>query len=177
VQACLVLVLAPILEADFTPVSDGFRPRRRAHDAIAEIHPFGTKGYQWVLDADVEACFDNIAHSTVLERMRRRIADKRVLALSQAFVKAGIMSADGKTRDTNTGTPQGGIASPLLANIALSALDEHFCAKWDAHDSRQPAAGGRPTAHRRRGGATSRIVGYADLCRARHRSVSLERSG
>jgi hypothetical protein len=106
VQACLVLVLAPILEADFTPVSDGFRPRRRAHDAIAEIHPFGTKGYQWVLDADVEACFDNIAHSTVLERMRRRIADKRVLALSQAFVKAGIMSADGETRDTNTGTSQ-----------------------------------------------------------------------
>ena len=157
VQASLVLVLEPIFEADFKPVSYGFRPRRRAHDAIAEIHHFGTKGYHWVLDADIEACFDNIAHSTLLERMRRRIGDKRVLALVKAFLKAGIMSADGKTRDTNTGTPQGGIASPLLANIALSALDEHFCAKWDGHGN-----SGKRTAHRRRGGATYRIVRYAD---------------
>ena len=79
VQASLVLVLEPIFEADFKPVSYGFRPRRRAHDAIAEIHHFGTKGYHWVLDADIEACFDSIAHSTLLERMRRRIGDKRVL--------------------------------------------------------------------------------------------------
>lgn len=157
VQAALVLVLEPIFEASFKPVSYGFRPERRAHDAIAEVHHFGTKGYHWVLDADIEACFDNIAHSALLERMRRRVGDKRVLALVKAFLKAGIMSADGVTRDTNTGTPQGGIASPLLANIALSALDEHFCAKWDAHGN-----GGRRTAHRRRGGATYRIVRYAD---------------
>ncbi|WSD73822.1 group II intron reverse transcriptase/maturase (plasmid) [Streptomyces sp. NBC_01591] len=157
VQASLVLVLEPILEASFKPVSYGFRPERRAHDAIAEVHHFGTKGYHWVLDADIEACFDNIAHSALLERMRRRVGDKRVLTLVKAFLKAGIMSADGETRDTNTGTPQGGIASPLLANIALSALDEHFCAKWDAHGN-----GGRRTAHRRRGGATNRIVRYAD---------------
>ena len=74
------------------------------------------------------------------------------------------MSADGAIRDTNTGTPQGGIASPLLANIALSALDEHFCAQWDAHGS-----GGRRTAHRKRGGATYRIVRYADDCVPRTR--------
>ena len=157
VQASLVLVLEPIFEADFKPVSYGFRPERRAHDAIAEIHHFGTKGYHWVLDADIEACFDNIAHSALLDRVRRRVGDKRVLALVKAFLKAGIMSADGGIRDTNTGTPQGGIVSPLLANIALSALDEHFCAKWDAHGS-----GGRRTAHRKRGGATYRIVRYAD---------------
>jgi RNA-directed DNA polymerase len=172
VQASLVLVLEPIFEADFKPVSYGFRPRRRAHDAIAEIHHFGTKGYHWVLDADIEACFDNIAHSTLLERMRRRIGDKRVLALVKAFLKAGIMSADGKTRDTNTGTPQGGIASPLLANIALSALDEHFCAKWDAHGN-----SGKRTAHRRRGGATYRIVRYADLRARRLRARSAARAG
>jgi RNA-directed DNA polymerase len=166
VQASLVLVLEPIFEASFKPVSYGFRPERRAHDAIAEVHHFGTKGYHWVLDADIEACFDNIAHSALLERMRRRVGDKRVLALVKAFLKAGIMSADGEARDTNTGTPQGGIASPLLANIALSALDEHFCAKWNAHGN-----GGRRTAHRRRGGATYRIVRYADLCRVRHRSA------
>ncbi len=60
VQAALKLVLEPIFEADFVPVSYGFRPMRRAHDAIAEIHLFGTHGYQWVLDADIEACFDTI---------------------------------------------------------------------------------------------------------------------
>ena len=157
VQASLVLVLEPIFEADFKPVSYGFRPERRTHDAIAEIHHFGTKGYHWVLDADIEACFDNIGHSALLDRVRRRVEDKRVLALVKAFLKAGIMSTDGAIRDTNTGTPQGGIASPLLANIALSALDEHFCAKWDAHGS-----SGRRTAHRKRGGATYRIVRYAD---------------
>jgi len=81
VQASLVLVLEPIFEADFKPVSYGFRPGRRAHDAIAEIHHFGTKGYHWVLDADIEACFDNIAHSALMERVRRRVGDKRVLAL------------------------------------------------------------------------------------------------
>ena len=72
-----------------------------------------------------------------MDRVRRRIAYKRVLALIKAFLTAGIMSADGRVRDSTTGTPQGGIISPLLANIALSALDEHFCAKWDAHASRQ----------------------------------------
>ncbi|MGW7671559.1 reverse transcriptase domain-containing protein [Streptomyces sp. NPDC054775] len=81
VQAALVLVLEPIFEASFKPVSYGFRPERRAHDAIAEVHHFGTEGYHWVLDADIEACFDNIAHSALQERMRRRVEDKRVLAL------------------------------------------------------------------------------------------------
>ncbi|WP_204007627.1 reverse transcriptase domain-containing protein [Virgisporangium aurantiacum] len=111
VQASLVLVLEPIFEADFKPVSYGFRPERRAHDAIAEIHHFDTKGYHWVLDADIEACFDNIAHCALLKRMRRRVGDKRVLALVKALLKAGIMTADGATTDTNTGTPQGGLCA------------------------------------------------------------------
>jgi RNA-directed DNA polymerase len=82
----------------FKPVSYGFRPRRRAQDAIAEIVYFGSKGYQWVLDADITACFDELAHCALLERVRRRIADKRVLALIKAFLKAGIMSEGGKVR-------------------------------------------------------------------------------
>jgi RNA-directed DNA polymerase len=101
--------------------------------------------------------------------VRRRIGDKRVLALIKAFLKAGIMSEAGEVRDTVTGTPQGGIASPLLANIALSVLDEHFCAKWDAHGTDM-----RRFTHRRRGGATYRIIRYADLCRVRHKSAYAE---
>ena len=159
VQASLVLVLEPIFEADFKPVSYGFRPRRRAQDAIAEIHHFGSgiRKYRWVFEADIEACFDELAHSVVVERVRRRVGDKRVLALIKAFPKAGVMSEGGQVRDAVTGTPQGGIASPLLANIALSVLDEHFCAKWDAHGTEN-----RRRAHRKRGGATYRIVRYAD---------------
>jgi RNA-directed DNA polymerase len=130
VQASLKLVLEPILEADFQPCSYGFRPRRRAQDAIAEIHQNHTWGYHWVLDADVEACFDSIDHTALMGRLRRRVGDKRVLALVKAFLKAGILTADGAEVGTVTGTPQGGILSPLLANIALSALDDHFTEKW-----------------------------------------------
>ena len=70
VQAALKLVLEPIFEADFVPVSYGFRPQRRAHDAIADIHRLGTQGYHWVLDADIEACFDSIDHPALMDRVR-----------------------------------------------------------------------------------------------------------
>jgi RNA-directed DNA polymerase len=130
VQAALKLVLEPIFEADFVPVSYGFRPRRRAHDAIAEIQRFGTKGYRWVLDADIEACFDSISHPALMDRVRIRVKDKRVLALVKAFLKAGVLTELGDHKDSPTGTPQGGILSPLLANIALSALDEHVHGPW-----------------------------------------------
>ena len=97
-QAALKLVLEPIFEADFQPFSYGFRPRRRAQDAIAEIHLFGTTGYQWVLEADIKACFDEIDHTALMDRVRARIKDKRVLALVKAFLKAGILTelGDGK---------------------------------------------------------------------------------
>ena len=130
IQAALKLVLEPIFEADFLPVSYGFRPRRRAQDAIAEIHLFGTHNYRWVLDADIEACFDRIDHTALLERVRARVKDKHVLALVKAFLKAGVMTELGHREDTTAGTPQGGILSPLLANIALSVLDEHLHAPW-----------------------------------------------
>jgi RNA-directed DNA polymerase len=130
VQAALKLVLEPIFEADFEPVSYGFRPRRRAQDAIAEIHQYGTQGYRWVLDADIEACFDSIDHTVLMDRVRRRVKDKRVLALVKAFCKAGVLTEGGDREDTHTGTPQGGILSPLLANIALAVLDEHLHEPW-----------------------------------------------
>jgi RNA-directed DNA polymerase len=130
VQAALKLVLEPIFEADFASVSYGFRPRRRAHDAIAEIHFYGTVGYRQVLDADIEACFDSISHAALMGRVRLRVTDKRVLALVKAFLKAGVMTETGVPQNSETGTPQGGILSPLLANIALTVLDEHLMAPW-----------------------------------------------
>jgi len=112
VQAALKLVLEPIFEADFQPVSYGFRPGRRAQDAIAEIHHFGTHEYHWVVDADIHACFDEISHSALMDRVRARIKDKRVLALVKAFLKAGILTEHGQNRDTLTGVSQGGILTP-----------------------------------------------------------------
>ncbi|MCA1789826.1 MAG: group II intron reverse transcriptase/maturase [Thioalkalivibrio sp.] len=157
VQASMKLVLEPVFEADFKPCSYGFRPRRRAQDAIAEIHYLASRTYEWVLDADITACFDEIDHTALMDRVRDRIADKRVLKLIKAFLRAGILSEDGVNRDTITGTPQGGILSPLLANIALSVLDEHITAKWDANGTSW-----QRKALRKRGGATYRIVRYAD---------------
>ena len=160
VQAALKLVLEPIFEADFEPVSFGFRPNRRAQDAIAEIHYYGTRGYRWVLDADIEACFDRIEHVALMDRVRLRIKDKRVLALVKAFLKAGVLTELGDQRDTTTGTPQGGILSPLLANIALSVLDEHVMAPWKPGGTM--ATEGKRAYRRRTGSPTWRLVRYAD---------------
>ena len=163
VQAALKLVLEPIFEVDFQPCSYGFRPSRRAQDAIAEIHFLASapRNYEWVLEADIEACFDCIDHTALMGRVRRRIGDRRVLGLVKAFCKAGILteatSVTQALQDTSTGTPQGGILSPLLANIALSALDEYFADAWTA-------MGDSSARHRRRrrGLATYRLVRYAD---------------
>lgn len=130
VQAALKAVLEPVFEADFKPCSYGFRPRRRAQDAVAEIQHLTSRGYTVVLEADITACFDEIDHRALMDRVRARIVDRPVLALVKAFLHAGVMSQLGEHQDTLTGTPQGGILSPLLANIALSALDEHFDDQW-----------------------------------------------
>ncbi|MGA2166507.1 MAG: reverse transcriptase domain-containing protein, partial [Solirubrobacteraceae bacterium] len=100
VQAALKLVLEPIFEADFQPCSYGFRPGRQCQDAIAEIHWLTTspRNYEWIVEADVKACFDELSHSAILDRVRRRVRDKRVLALIKAFLKAGIMSEQGRLR-------------------------------------------------------------------------------
>ena len=108
VQASLKLVIEPIFEAEFHPCSYGFRPKRRAQDAIAEIHFLTSRSYEWVLEADITACFDEISHSALMQRVRRRIGDKRILALLKAFLKSGVLTEDGRNRETITGTPQGG---------------------------------------------------------------------
>jgi RNA-directed DNA polymerase len=157
VQAALKLVLEPIWEADFQPCSYGFRPGRRAQDAIAEIHHLASHGYEWVLEGDITACFDEIDHTALMTRVRQRIADKRVLALVKAFLKAGILSEDGAVRDTITGTPQGGILSPLLSNLALTGLDEHIVEHGQAR-----APSWVRERRRHQGLPNYRIVRYAD---------------
>ena len=116
-----------------------------------------TRDYGWVFEADITACFDEIDHDACMERVRGRISDKQVLGLVKAFLKAGVLTEDGLNRDTRTGTPQGGILSPLLANIALSVLDEHFHAKWEALGPEWTRA-----KHRRAGGPVMKLVRYAD---------------
>lgn len=158
VQAALKLVLEPIFEADFHPCSYGFRPNRRAQDAIAEIHHYATNSYRWVLEADIEACFDNIDHVALMDRLRCRIGDKRVLALIKSFLKAGVMTTIGTREGTITGTPQGGILSPLLANIALSVLDEYFMQQWHSLMCNEVQRQKRRRHHL----ANYRLVRYAD---------------
>jgi len=110
-QASLKLVLEPVFEADSKPCSYGFRPRRRAQDAIAEIHYLGSpnRNYEWVFEADIAACFDEIDHRVLMDRVAARISDKRVLGLVRAFLASGILTEAGVNHATHTGTPQGGI--------------------------------------------------------------------
>jgi RNA-directed DNA polymerase len=158
VQAALKLVLEPIFEADFLPCSYGFRPNRRAHDAVAEVRHLTSRSYEWIVEGDITACFDEISHPALLDRVRQRVGDKHVLALVKAFLKAGILTQDGSQRDTKTGTPQGGILSPLLSNVALSVLDEHF-----ANAPGGPHSNDTERRKRRRHGLPNhRLVRYAD---------------
>ena len=158
VQASLKLVLEPIFEADFLPCSYGFRPNRRTQDAIAEVRYLTSRSYEWIVEGDIAACFDEISHPALMDRVRQRIGDKRVLALVKAFLKAGILRQDGSQEDTKTGTPQGGILSPLLSNVALSVLDEHFATAPGGSRSNDTDRRKR----RRHGLPNHRLVRYAD---------------
>jgi RNA-directed DNA polymerase len=158
VQASLKLVLEPIFEADFLPCSYGFRPNRRAHDAVAEVRHFTSRTYEWVVEGDIRGCFDEISHSALLGRVRARVGDKRVLALVKAFLKAGILDEDHLLRETGAGTPQGSILSPLLSNVALSVLDEYV-----AQAPGGPGASRNDRLTRRRHGLPNyRLSRYAD---------------
>jgi group II intron reverse transcriptase/maturase len=131
VQMCLKLILEPIFEADYFPTSYGFRRGRSTMDAIAmlqrQLNPTktGRSAVTWVIEGDIKACFDNVDHHILLNRARKRIGDRKVIGLLRAFLKAGVM-AEGRLRHSVAGTPQGGIISPLLANIYLTAIDERY---------------------------------------------------
>jgi group II intron reverse transcriptase/maturase len=122
VQAAAKLVLEPIFEADFEGCSFGFRPGVGQHDALAAIAEHSRKGFRWVVDADIEQFFDNLDHQILMEALRRRIGDGEMLRLIYQWLKAGYLW-EGGYHDTDQGSPQGGVLSPLLANVYLHSFD------------------------------------------------------
>lgn len=157
VQMATKLVLEPIFEANFRPCSYGFRPRRSATDALETIRKQASKGENHVFDADIEDFFGSIDHERLMKLVSRRVSDRRVLKLLKQWLKVGVFE-DGMVRSAVAGTPQGGVISPLLANIYLHVLDETWMRKY-AH--------------------LGTLVRYADdfviMCRSRRDRVEAER--
>jgi RNA-directed DNA polymerase len=149
VQAAAKLVLEPIFEADFRECSHGFRPRRGATGALETIRLHGGRGHWYVVDGDIRQFFDRLDRRKLMDFVRRRLSDRRVLKLLRQWLEAGVLE-EGAVRNTLAGTPQGGVISPLLANIYLHVLDE----TWE-----------------REHGQLGKLVRYADdfvvLCRSR----------
>jgi RNA-directed DNA polymerase len=128
VQEALRSLIEPIFEVEFQEGSHGFRPKRSTETACQRLEEHLKGGKVWVVDADITGFFDNIDHEKELEQVNRRIADGKVLGLIRAFLEAGVME-EMKVRYATTGTPQGGVISPLLANIYLHAMDEELEAR------------------------------------------------
>src|ERR1700680_962948 len=128
VQTAAKLVIEPIFEADFEESSYGFRPKKSATQALEAIREAGNRGMNFVVDADIQGYFDSIQREDLMDLLKERISDRRVLKLIRQWLRAGVME-DGTVRETLAGTPQGGVISPLLANIYLNKLDRIWAAR------------------------------------------------
>jgi group II intron reverse transcriptase/maturase len=158
IQESIRMVLEPIYETDFSDDSYGFRPNRNTHDARKQVVqatiPANPGNSQWVIDADIKGFFDNVDHRTLEQIIQDRITDRKMRNLIWGFLKAGVME-DGKFRHSSLGTPQGGIVSPVLANIYLNELDQ-WIKRWTEVTS------AKRKRRRRRGKGSWQYVRYAD---------------
>ena len=127
VMTAAKIVLEPIFEADFSPQSFGFRPKRSAHQALEAIRVTANRGADWVLDADIKACFDEIDHDALMGQVERRVVDGEMLKLLRSWLRGGIFEG-GIVSGVEAGIPQGSPISPLLANIALHVVDVAWAA-------------------------------------------------
>lgn len=125
VQQLILQVLQPIFDPNFSEHSHGFRPGRRAQDAVREAQQYIQGGKRWVVDVDLEKFFDRVNHDVLMGKLNNRIADRRMLGIIRRYLKAGIM-ADGVVVERHEGTPQGGPLSPLLANVLLDEVDKEL---------------------------------------------------
>lgn len=169
VQCAIKQMLEPIVEPRFMRVSYGFRPGRCSQGALEHlrltIHPRKKNidgkshdmPYQWIIEGDIQACFDNIDHHLLMNRVRKHVADKKVNQLLVRFLDAGILAEDQFIR-TTSGTPQGGLVSPLLANIALSVIEERY-ERWIQHQDKV------------KNDCTTDGIKAADSCRYRDRTA------
>ncbi len=124
-QQCILQVLQPMFDPTFSEHSHGFRPGRRAHDAVCEAQRYIQEGRRVVVDVDLEKFFDRVSHDVLMGRLVKRIGDKRMLGLIRRYLTAGIM-ANGVVMERYEGTPQGGPLSPLLANVLLDEVDKEL---------------------------------------------------
>jgi len=165
VQEAIRMALEPIFEVEFHDHSYGFRPNRSAHHAVARCRHAALTGFTWVIEGDVKACFDEISHKAILRCIREKVMDTKFLALIQQLLKAGV-EIDGVCHPTTKGVPQGGVVSPLLANIVLNKLD------WFLHSKGFHGEAGHMRA--RHGQPNVRFTRYADdwcvfITRCNHR--------
>jgi len=121
-------VIEQVFEMKFMDCSYGFRPEKNAHQAIEQIRNYLQQGFTWIIDADIKSFFDSVDHSLLMSCVAEEISDGKVLGLIEEWLKAGVM-AEGNIKETNKGTPQGGVISPLLANVYLHEMDKAIT-KW-----------------------------------------------
>jgi RNA-directed DNA polymerase len=126
IEQALLQVLQTQWDPTFSESSFGFRPKRSAHQAVAQAQQYLRRGYSWVVDLDLEKFFDRVNHDVLMSRVRRRIKDRRILKLIHRFLRAGAVSLGGALEPTAEGTPQGGPISPLLANLLLDDFDKEL---------------------------------------------------
>ena len=139
VQMLLKMALEPIFECDFLCNSNGFRLGRSTLECVLPLYQYGNRevNYNWVIEGDIQACFDNINHETLMKSIQKRIGDRKVLRLMWRFLKAPVKDKEHKLAKAKKGVPQGAILSPLLANIALNEFDQYWFERWGTLDFHQ----------------------------------------